>query len=311
MKRYFSLEKITPDLFENPVVTLGVFDGLHVGHRAVITALTNWAKDVHGDSVVITFDRHPQVLLSDSPPPSLTSLEFKLRTFEKWGVDAAVILPFDRYMAALPADGFAQTIIGRHVGAEAVLLGFDTRYGARGEGDFNHLVLMAEIIGFKARRLDAVTLDGERVSSTLVRKSVSSGDMERASRLLGRHFCIEGNVVSGFGRGRTLGFPTANLDLLHDVKPPAGVYGGRALVDYSEENAFDALISIGRHPTFGSPLDQDLVEVLLLDFNGDLADKVLCTEIHFRMRDQEAFENKDELKARIAADVEEFKARKA
>jgi riboflavin kinase/FMN adenylyltransferase len=309
MRIFRKLEELSPALFNAPAVTIGVFDGMHVGHRAILAALNRWAKDLRGESVVITFDRHPQSLLSDNPPPVITSLDFRLNFFEKDGIGAAVVLPFTREIAELPADAFVQKILGDHLGVRAVLLGFDTRYGKDQKGDFNHLALMAEIMGFSVRRLEVIKIGGERVSSTLVRRLITNGEIEKAEQFLGRRIVLEGEVVTGFDRGKSLGFPTANLKLHHDVRPPAGVYGGRAFVGGFDGKPYDALVSIGRHPTFGAHLPEDLVEVLLLGFDGDLVGQKLCAEIHFHLREQRAFPDKDALVKQISLDVEDARKR--
>lgn len=305
MEIFKTLDELSPEKFDHPFVTIGVFDGLHVGHKEILRILVEWACRYDGQPTVVTFDRHPQALLSDDPPPMITSLDYRLRYFEKAGVANTVVLPFDEELANLSAEAFVQRILAGRIGLEAMLLGFDTRFGKGGEGDFKQVAIYSEVIGFQIRRAPVIEIDGERVSSSLVRKAISSGDLEKAKKLLGRNVTLEGRVIEGFGRGRKLGYPTANLELTHDVRPPAGVYGGKAKI-LEEDREFAALVSIGRHPTFGGNLPEDLVEVLLLDFDGDLVGRTLLTEVESFIREQRSFENGEGLKEQIARDVEKF-----
>ena len=263
-------------------VAIGTFDGVHRGHLAVIDA----ARKAGLRTSVVTFDPHPRSVLGGGVE-LLATLKRRLELLDDAGVEDVLVLRFDEGLAALPADEFAERML-RGIGAEVVAAGEMFRFGRGREGDLELL----ERLGFDVRRVPLV----ENVSSTRVRELVHAGEIERAARLLGRPPEVEGTVVRGDGRGRELGFPTANLDVPQGLLvPPDGVYAGWALDRR-------AAVSIGTNPHFDGV--ERRVEAHLLDFDGDLYGRRLVVQLWIPIREQRRFESLEELVAAIGDDVE-------
>ena len=319
MKRFASPAEARAAGLRRTAVTLGVFDGVHVGHRYVIEQTNRLARERGGASVVVTFARHPRGVVDGTPPQLITSLPHRLRLFEQLGVDAVLTLDFDAAMRDTSPEDFARGIFHDALRADVVLLGWNGRFGKGGRGGFETLQRVGREFGFEARQAEQLMLGGEAVSSTAIRAAVLVGDLDRAARMLGRPVSVLGRVVEGDGRGRTLGWPTANLDLLHEVRPPRGVYG--AEVEDGDLRRF-ALVNIGVRPTFKPPDGglsslpaswesrdrDDVIEVHLLDFTGDLYGRELEVRFLKRIRDERRFGGKAELLARLDEDRREFEA---
>jgi riboflavin kinase / FMN adenylyltransferase len=318
MKRLASLEDAAAARLKRPVVTLGVFDGVHIGHRYVVDQTIRLARERGGASVVVTFAQHPRSVIEGSAPKLITSLPHRLRLFEKLGVDATLVLDFDETLRDTPAEEFARVVFHDALKAEVVLLGWNGRFGKGGRGDFDLLKRVGRDFGFEARRADRVLLGDGAVSSSAIRSAILAGDLDRAARMLGRPVSILGTVVSGDGRGRTIGWPTANLDLHHEVRPPRGVYGAEIEIEGDPSRRY-ALVNIGVRPTFSRPEaasvsaltweDRDLfdvVEVHVLDYRGDLYGKEIEVRFQKRLRDEMRFKGRDELVRRLEEDRREF-----
>lgn len=307
------LDQATPARTGRPAVTLGFFDGVHVGHRRVIQRTRALAASLGAPSLVLTFENHPAQVLRGSAPPLITNLPHRLRLFELEGVDRCLLLRFDEELAGMEAEDFARRVLAERVGARAVVLGFDSRFGAGARGDAALLGALAGELGdlagagvpVQVESVDPVLVDGRPVSSTELRRAIAAGELERAAAMLGRPVDVFGVVERGDARGRELGFPTANLNLLHEARPPRGVYAGRTRVD---GRTVDALVNIGRRPTFHPEAGEDLVEVHLLDFQGDLYGRELRVRFHGRLRDERRFASVDELVARMRRDRDEGRA---
>ena len=250
-----------------PVMTLGVFDGVHIGHQKVLRETVTWARAQEGESVVVTFDRHPKSVITHKHPPMLTSLRHRLILLEKLGVDVCVVLKFDEATAAMPAEDFVREIMHDWLKVRGIIWGFDCRFGRGARGDLRLLEALAPKYNFQVCSVEPVALDGVIVKSTLIREAIMRGDLHAAARMLGRSFSLLGTVVHGDHRGRRLGFPTANLDLHHEVRPPQGVYSCRVRF---EKKLYRALACIGLRPTFESRVPREVVEVHLLDFDAAL-----------------------------------------
>ena len=207
MRIFRTLEAATEARLRRPVVTLGVFDSIHIGHRFVLDHVVSLARERACDAVVVTFGRHPKAVIHGQPPKLITSLPHRLRYFEALGVTAAVVLEFDDELRRMPAREFAVQVFGRVLGAQLVLLGYNNRFGRGGEGDVKVLEEVGRAGGFEARQMEEVRLGGEPVSSTAIRRAILNGDMERASLMLGRPFSVLGTVVQGEGLGRRLRIP--------------------------------------------------------------------------------------------------------
>ncbi|MGO4689363.1 bifunctional riboflavin kinase/FAD synthetase [Glaciibacter sp. 2TAF33] len=283
-------------------ITIGKFDGVHAGHRAVISELKAIAERDGLASVVVTFDRHPLALLSpEDCPTSLVSIEQKLDLLAGTGVDATLVLAFDRALSSLPPEEFVETFIVNALHARYVLVGRDFRFGFRGAGDVDLLRELGAGYGYEVRLIDDVTPDNSRrVSSTWIRELLAGGDIRAATRLLGHLPTVRGTVVHGAARGRELGYPTANLSpKTQGLIPEDGVYAGW-LTDASTR--YPAAISVGNNPTFeGVPQKQ--VEAYVLDQDIDLYGHVVDVAFVERIRGMVAFTGIDPLVVQIADDV--------
>ncbi len=303
MKIFRTLDGV-PDGFGPSAVTIGKFDGVHAGHRAVIATLDRVAVERGLTATVVTFDRHPLELLApEKCPAALTGVDQKLDLLAGTGVEATLVLTFDRQTADLSPEAFVESILVDRLHARVVLVGADFRFGARGAGDIAMLEQLGERFGFVVRLIDDVRPEGgRRVSSTWIRELLADGDVAHATRLLGHVPSVRGVVVHGANRGRVLGFPTANLSPESEGLIPAdGVYAGW-LTD--EGVRYPAAISVGNNPTFeGVPQKQ--VEAYVLDEDLDLYDHRVEIAFVERIRGMVAFSGIDPLIVQIAADVEE------
>jgi riboflavin kinase/FMN adenylyltransferase len=291
-------------------VTLGVFDGVHRGHRSVLGRLTQWARDSGGRSVVITFDAHPEGVLRAASPGFLTSLQHRLRLFAELGVEASVVLSFDGRLAATEPEDFLRRIVRDWTGARGLLLGHDQRFGRAGRGDAALAQRLAPDIGLEVRVVPAVLVDGRVVSSTAIRAAILRGDLDAAANMLGRPVSVLGTVIRGQGKGRELGFPTANLDLHHETRPPEGVYAAVVRLD---ERDLPAVVNIGRRPDLArggrTYLDAEpIIEAHLLDFDGDLYGRDIEVRFVAKLRDELAFSGAADLRRQIQLDADQARA---
>jgi riboflavin kinase / FMN adenylyltransferase len=288
-------------------VTIGKFDGVHMGHRAVIEQLKQVAAEQGLDSAVVTFDRHPLELLApESCPDSLVGLEQKLDLLLDAGVDTVLVLTFDRATADLTPEDFVRLVLVHNLHARVVLVGRDFRFGARGAGSVETLRTLGIGYGFEVRLIDDVRNDdGRRVSSTWIRELLAKGDVGGAARLLGHTPAVRGVVVHGAQRGRELGFPTANLSPdSQGLIPADGVYAGWLR---DGDVTYPAAISVGNNPTFeGVPQKQ--VEAYVLDRDLDLYDHRVEVSFVERIRGMVAFSGIEPLIEKISADVEQARS---
>ena len=291
------------------VATVGIFDGIHIGHRRLLSDLRSWAEERRVESAVVTFSRHPREVLGGAPPLRVLSLEHRLLLLERAGVDRALVLDFDLELSRWSAAEFARRVLREGLSAHGLLMGFDTTIGHRRAGSYEHLRALAPELGLEVRRAAVETLGGERVSSTLVRRAVHAGDLPRLEALLGRRFSLLGRVVHGDGRGRRVGFATANLDVGGAALPPAGVYFAEAIRE--DGTRMPAVANIGRRPTFAPASDEappPSVEAHLLDFTGDLYGERLELELLAFRRPEKKFASIDALRAQIESDIEASRA---
>ncbi len=317
MKVFRGRADVRPERFRAPVAaTIGVFDGVHRGHQRVLNELVAWAHEDAGDAVVVTFDRHPREVLTGQKPVALASLEHRLVLLARAGVDAALILPFDEKTAGTAAEDFVQQVLVGALGAKKVLLGANHRFGHERRGDLDLLLRLGPSLGFQAREvpLEPADEEGHVVSSTAIRAAIKDGRLGDAERMLGRPVTVLGQVVKGDARGRLLGFPTANLDLHHEARPPRGVYAALASLedakDSSERARHLAVVNVGRRPTFHPEADEDLVEAHLLDWKGgELYGRTLEVSFLAKLRDEQRFSGADALVAQIRADIDQARAR--
>jgi riboflavin kinase/FMN adenylyltransferase len=309
MERYDGLNSV-PQGFGPSAVTIGKFDGVHVGHRAVLEQLHRVAEDRALLPVVVTFDRHPLALLSpENCPPALVSNDQKLELLAGTGVAASVVLPFDEQLSKLPADRFVHDVLVRSLRARAVLVGSDFRFGARGSGDVDMLRDLGATHGFDVVLVDDVGIPDQqgpvsRASSTAIRELLGSGRPEDAARLLGRLHTVRSTVVRGQERGRLLGYPTANLDPdIEGLIPADGVYAAWLFVDGIR---YPAAVSVGNNPTFtGVPEKQ--VEAHALDQDFDIYGKTVELAFVRYVRGMLKFSGMDELRAQMQVDDQDVR----
>jgi len=283
----------------NAVVTLGNFDGLHMGHQELVKAVIARARERNGTSVAFTFHPHPlKVLAPESCPPLISTYEEKVALFEELGVDLLVILPFTQEFACMAAEEFARTILRDALDAREVHVGFNYRFGKNREGDVGRLREFGRSFGFDVVEIPEVSVDGEIVSSTKIRDLLRAGDVEHAAKLLGRSYAVTGTVVEGDKRGRTLGFPTANLDPKHEILPYPGVYAVRVFL---ETRQFDGIVNVGYRPTFDK---HDLcVEAHVFDFSEDVYGKEMTIFFIRKIRNEMRFGSVEELVGQLNRDV--------
>ena len=296
------LAKFTP--LKDMLLTIGVFDGVHLGHKHLIAELTGLARKQGLSSGVITFSRHPREVVSPrSRLPFLTGFEQRIELLKGEGVDGVIPLPFTPELAKLSPEEFL-SLLKKHLRMKGLVVGPDFALGHKREGDTDALRRLGEEMGFSVTVVPPLKIDGEVVSSTAIRQALAEGDTKRAQKLMGRPFNLHGRVVKGDRRGNELGFPTANLETAAEQALPAdGVYTSRAFMD---AQAYPAMTNIGLHPTFGG--DKRLVEVYLMDYHGDLYGRELTVEIIERLRDEIKFDSPQELKKQIAEDIKRGKA---
>ncbi len=282
------------------VVTVGFFDGVHVGHRAVLGRTVDEARARGLASAAVTFDRHPrEVLTPGREPRLLTTVERKARLVEETGIDALVVLEFTEEFSRWPAEGFITRVLVDGLHAQHCVMGANFTFGHKAAGDVQLLIDTGPSYGFTAERVDLVDIDGRRVSSSSIREALARCDLEWPRTALGRRFVLDGSVVSGAGRGHGLGFPTANLRTWPRLLLPGrGIYAGRASVG---DETYVAAISVGTNPTFGvEPLH---VESFLLDFDDDVLGREMAVEFWAYLRDEVRFDSPEELSAAIGEDV--------
>ena len=288
-------------------VSVGTFDGVHLGHRALIQRAVSDGRERGIEAAVITWDRHPAaVLRPERVPPMITSVARKLELLEATGADLVVVLPFDTDFAQWPPERFARDVLAGALHARSVFVGRAWRFGHKAAGDVTLLTELGASLGFDVTGVELEQSGSAPVSSSRVRKLVAAGDVEEAATLLGRRFDFDGIVQRGEDRGKSLGFPTANVPLAPGlVAPGRGVYAGRARVGGPDGSWFTAAVNVGVNPTFGGDPETTppLIEAYLLDFDDDLYGSVLRVEFWARLRDEERFDSVDALIAQMEADV--------
>jgi riboflavin kinase/FMN adenylyltransferase len=292
------LESYPPDAGES-AVALGVFDGIHLGHRAILGTAVAAARRRSVAALACTFDPHPlEVLQPERSPVPLTTLEDRLALIAETGIDTTVVITFTPAVAGMEPEAFVRDVLVRTLKARDVVVGFNHRFGRGARGTAALLETLGVRLGFNTHIVAPLTVDGVAVSSSEIRSALQAGDLERAARLLGRPYSAEGEVVPGAGRGRTLGFPTANVKTRRPLPLPPGVYACRALVG---QTRYRAVINIGVRPTFGET--ELAVEAHLLDFSGDLYGQKLRLEFVRRLREERKFPGVEALRSQIEQDV--------
>lgn len=282
------------------VLTLGVFDGLHLGHQRIMQTVVERAAEVGAHATAITFDPHPRAVLHpESAPPLLQTLDQRLANFEVLGIEQAIVIQFDREFAQRPAEDFISEMIHDRLHAKEVHLGKDFAFGRNRGGNIDLLRKMSSELGFIADEVPEVRLRGHRISSSRIRRALEGGRVNLVRRMLGRPYGVEGVIERGARRGHTIGFPTANLKPHNRVIPRYGVYATATLVDGVWRKS---ITNIGVRPTFERDVDPS-IESYIFDFDGDLYGDVLRVRFLHRIRDERKFKGIDELKAQIERDT--------
>ncbi len=293
-------------------LTIGNFDGVHLGHRAMLSKLRDAAHEEGLPPCAMTFEPHPREFFApDQAPARITSLREKLELLASESVARTHLLRFDYRLAQITADDFIERILVRGLGARRLLVGDDFRFGARRAGDFALLKARGASLGFTVEALSSVTIDGERVSSTAVRKALEAGDLQRAQLFLGRPYSISGRVIRGDGLGRQLGYPTANIRIRHNRPALTGIFAVEVTgaVDAPGASALPlrGVASLGIRPTVKEH-GQPVLEVYLFDFSGDLYGRRVRVDFLRKFRDEAKFDDLAALTRQIALDVADTRA---
>lgn len=287
------------------MVTIGMYDGVHLGHRALIGRVTKMASELGAASAVVTFDRHPAtVVRPDSAPSLLTDLEQRLELLAETGVDYTLVVRFDKERSGESAEDFVRSVLVGCFGARAVVVGHDFHFGRNRGGNVPMLQTMGAELGFDVLGINLVAdpAESEVVSSTRVRASLEEGDVAGAARLLGRPHEVRGVVQHGDARGRELGFPTANVAVPADILLPAdGIYAG--WFERADGSIHPTAMSLGRRPTFYADAQLSLLECFLLDFEGDLYDERVKVRFVERLRGEAKFDSIEALVEQMDRDV--------
>jgi riboflavin kinase/FMN adenylyltransferase len=292
--------------FRNPVVTIGNFDGVHLGHQKIFNLLIQRAKELNGESVVYTFKPHPIKLLHpERRVPLITSYDERSSLVESIGVDVLVCAPFDHEFAQQSARQFVESVLHLGLGVQAVLVGYDYAFGRGREGNRELLQEMGKSLGFMVEVVPPAMLDGAAVSSSRIRTSVQGGEVALANRMLGREFAVEGRVREGHSRGKKLGYPTANVALESELAPRPGVYAVRVYLP-GQSDPLGGMANLGTNPTFG---DQTLsFEVNIFDYEGELYGQRLRVTFVERLRDERRFPSPEALVGQLRRDEETSRA---
>lgn len=284
-----------------PVMAIGVFDGVHRGHQAILEGLRDRARETAGTSLVLSFHPHPQKVIRPGDAPRLlqTGVQ-KEQMLRRLGIDYLIRHPFTRRLSLYTPDEFARRILYSH-GIKEIRVGANFRFGHRRSGDFQTLQRLGQRYGFEVVEVEAVHTRGLRISSTLIRRALDEGRTSLARHLLGRPYQIRGVVIRGEGRGAGLGFPTANLQPRNELLPSGGVYLTHAWVN---GDCHASVTNIGVRPTLDRPAAAPIVETHLLDYTGDLYGKSLALDFWLRWRDEKKFDNLQRLREQIGRDIE-------
>lgn len=303
------IHELTPETtFNKPVVTLGTYDGVHLGHQQIIRSMVEEARSKGSESVLITFHPHPRMVLypESHSVRLIDTVEEKLEKLEKLGLDTVILYPFTLRFSRLTALEFVRDVLVGQINVSEMLVGHDHHFGKNREGDFSQLEELGRLYGFGVREVGAVESDGVAVSSTKVRQALSEGDVEKVAKFLGTPYVLTGKVVHGNKLGRTIGFPTANLELDQTTKmlPAIGVYAVRVR---HNGHLYDGVMNVGKKPTV-QQTDRIFVEVFIFEFSKEIYDDLLTVSVLRRLRGEQRFGSVDELKQQLKRDEENARA---
>jgi len=298
-----------PNKYNNTstVVTLGMFDGVHLGHKQLLSKVVTTARNIDARSVVVTFWPHPRLVLGKNAEDLkfITTLDEKIALLEKEGIDDLILLPFNLELAALSAKEFIEQVLIAKFGMQHLIMGYNHRFGKDRIDDYSVYQSIANENQFGISKVEAVKVGSVNVSSTVVRNAIETGDVVLAKALLSYTFSLTGNVVSGQQLGRTIGFPTANIEPndSHKIIPQTGVYACKLLV---KGNKYDGMLNVGIKPTVSSKTKQT-IEVHIFNFSDDIYSEEVVIEFVDRVRNEQKFESVDALKAQLKIDEQTVK----
>ncbi len=288
---------------QNPVLTVGTFDGVHLGHRKIIARLHDLAKATKGESVIFTFDPHPRKIVAPSETNLrlLTTLEEKIALFEQSGIDHLIIYPFTPEFAQLTYEEFVEQILVGQIHTQTLVVGYDHKFGKGRQGDFELLKNCADRLGFQIEKLDVLLMNESNISSTKIREAIQVGNFDIANAYLGYPFTLHGTVVEGQRLGRQIQFPTANIEASDPDKiiPGYGVYAVKAIV---LNRTYLGMLNIGSRPTVNNNADHRSIEVHLLNFDSDIYGEHLELVFYRKLREEQKFDSLDALKEQLAKD---------
>lgn len=301
MKIYEGLSNL-PNI-PNPVVTSGTFDGVHLGHQKILIRIKESARQLGGETVLITFWPHPRLVLYPNQHNLrlLSTFEEKTQLLEQFGVDHLITIPFTHEFSQMSSREFIEKVLVEKIKTKKLIIGYDHRFGKNREGSFEYLQANSAEFGFEMEEISRQEVDEIGVSSTKIRKALEEGDLETATGYLGRPYELTGIVVKGKQIGRSIGFPTANIQIQTDYKliPKEGVYAVEAEID---KISYRAMLNIGMRPTVDG--NQQTIEAHLFDYEGDLYGKQLTVKLKYFLREEQKFENIEALKAQLIRDQE-------
>jgi riboflavin kinase/FMN adenylyltransferase len=290
----------------SPVVTLGIFDGVHRGHMALLECLVSRAREENGESVVITFSPHPRLVLDQNKNnlSFLTTMEEKKALLEKVNVDHLIIIEFSTRFSNIPACDFIKDILVEKIGTKHLIIGYNHHFGRKGEGDFNTIKICSEELGFKLEQVQGYHSEEGAISSSSIRDALSKGNLDDANRWLGYSYSVSGTIIEGRKIGRTIGFPTANIkpDFQYKLIPGNGVYAVEVRLD---GQIFPGMMSVGSNPTVNDDIKLKSIEVHILNFDKYIYGRKITVVFRKRLRDEKKFENLKQLTEQMSQDKQD------
>jgi len=298
MEIILGIDKIAQS-FRNPVVALGNFDGIHLGHQLIFERTKQEAMEISGESIVLTFEPHPlKVLHAGQCPPLITPFKKKMMLIESSGIDVVICAAFTREFSAMEPREFVKSILVDRIGTRRIIVGYNYSFGRGRQGGVKDLQMYGQEFGFQVTVVGPIRVGNQIVSSSAIRNLIQRGEMAEAARLLGRHYMVLGKVIWGTARGRLLGVPTANVEILNELYPDNGVYAVEVLI---ESQTYQGVANVGVNPTFGG--NQFSLEVHIFDFNRNIYGREIQVTFIQRIRGEKTFETPEALIERIKRDM--------
>lgn len=300
VKIHYDIDKIYA---QRPVVTIGTFDGVHLGHQKVISRLKDFARKYNGETVIFTFYPHPRLITSpdEASLRLLTTLEEKKQLFAASGIDHLIIFPFTKEFSELSYAAFVREILIEKIRTYCLVVGYDHKFGKNREGGYNYLKQCAQKYKFKIEKLDALFLDDINISSTIIRAALQEGNIKKANRHLGYNFTLHGTVIEGKRLGRKIGFPTANIESsdVYKLIPGYGVYAVKIILNGQK---YQGMLNIGTRPTFNQNADKRSIEVNIFDFSEDIYNQEITLVFVDKIREEQKFNGIDALVDQLKKD---------